>query len=240
VREALALLGLALALAACGGEGAEGRLTVFAAASLREALPRLDAEPRYVFGGSSQLAVQLADGAAADVFVSASPRVTEDLARKGVVEEPVVVASNRLVVVVPRTGSAVSTLADLARPGVKLVLGATGVPAGDYAREALPAAGLGAALENVVSLEDDVRGVVAKVALGEADAGVAYATDVRLAAEDVRAIPLPDVAQPAIAYTAAVVARSGRLEAARAYLERLAGPEGRAALRAEGFLPPRG
>jgi molybdate transport system substrate-binding protein len=239
VREALALLGLALAVAACGGGGGE-RLTVFAAASLRDALPRLDPEPRYVFGGSNKLAVQLADGAAGDVFVSASPRVTEDLARKGVVEEPVVVASNRLVVVVPRAGSAVSTLADLARPGVKLVLGATGVPAGDYAREALPAAGLGAALDNVVSLEDDVRGVVAKVALGEADAGVAYVTDVRLAAGDVRAIPLPDAAQPAIAYTAAVVARSARLEAARAYLERLAGPEGRAALRAEGFLPPRG
>lgn len=226
-------------LVGCGGASDEGGLRVFAAASLRDALPRFDADARYVFGGSSQLAVQLEDGAEGDVFVSASTAVMDALAAKGVVEEPVVIASNRLVVVVPRSGGAVRTLSDLARPGVRLVLGAPGVPAGDYAREALPKAGLAGALENVVSLEDDVKGVVAKVALGEADAGVAYVTDVRVARNEVRALSLPESAQPAIAYAAAVVARSPRVDAARRYVARLSGPDGRAALRAEGFLPPR-
>lgn len=226
-------------LVGCGGASDDGRLRVFAAASLRDALPRLDADARYVFGGSSQLAVQLEDGAEGDVFVSASTAVTDSLAAKGVVAEPVVIASNRLVVVVPRNGGAVRALSDLVQPGVRLVLGAPGVPAGDYAREALPKAGLAGALGNVVSLEDDVKGVVAKVALSEADAGVVYATDVRAARDEVRALPLPEKAQPAIAYAAAVVARSRRADAARRYVARLAGPDGQAALRAEGFLPPR-
>jgi len=237
VRRLPALLCGLLVLGGCGSDS-DDALSVFAAASLRDALPRVNEDARYVFGGSSQLAVQLRDGADGDVFVSASSSVADRLALDGVVEEPVVVASNRLVVVAPRDG-AVSTLLDLTRPGIKLVLGAVGVPAGDYAREALPRAGLDAALRNVVSLEDDVRGVVAKVALGEADAGVVYATDVDSAEGALRAVELPEAAQPAITYVAAVVATSRRVEEARRYVERLAGSVGRKALRAEGFLPPR-
>jgi molybdate transport system substrate-binding protein len=222
----------------CGGDD-DSRLTVFAAASLQDVLPRIDRGPRYVFGGSSQLAAQLRDGAPGDVFVSASEPLAEELAAAGVLERPVVVASNRLVVIVPRSGSRVGVLSDLLEPGVKLVVGAEGVPAGDYAREALPAAGLGSALGNVVSLEDDVKGVVAKVALGEADAGVAYATDARIAADRVRVIHIPEAAQPAIAYAAAVIERSPEPVSARAYIDRLVGTEGGAAFREHGFLPPR-
>lgn len=241
MKRAAAVLALCGLLAGCGGGDArddDAPLTVFAAASLREVLPEIDGSATYVFAGSNQLAVQLRDGARADVFVSASERVAAELVDAGVVEPPVTVASNRLVVVVPRASSAVAALDDLDDPGVKLVLGAVGVPAGDYAREALPAAGLEGALANVVSLEDDVRGVVAKVALGEADAGVVYATDARVASDRLRVLPLSDTAQPRIAYSAAVVDGTRFEDRARAYVDRLLGPEGNAALKAAGFLPP--
>lgn len=238
MRRALVALVVAGISAGCGGEQ-DARLTVYAAASLREALPRMEADARYIFAGSSQLAAQLRDGARADVFVSASERLAEDLAARGITDEPVVVASNRLVVITPGAPARVRDLSDLAEPGVKLVLGSEGVPVGDYAREALPRAGLGRALANVVSLEDDVRGVVAKVALGEADAGVVYATDARVAGDRVRMIGLPDGAQPRVVYAAAVVEGSRRPEEAAAYLQRLLGVEGRTAFLDGGFLPPR-
>jgi molybdate transport system substrate-binding protein len=118
---------------------------------------------------------------------------------------------------------------------VKLVLGAEGVPVGDYARESLELAGLGAALENVVSLEEDVKGVVSKVALGEADAGIVYATDVAAAGDDVLSYPISDYFQPKIRYYAAIVSPGSA--AAERYLDKLLGPEGEAALRDAGFLP---
>jgi molybdate transport system substrate-binding protein len=128
----------------------------------------------------------------------------------------------------------ITALVDLTRAGVKLVLGAEGVPIGDYAREALAAAGLNEALDQVVSLEEAVKGVLGKVALGEADAGIVYATDARAAGDDVRSFPVPQRYQPEIRYYAAVVAPG---EQARAYLELLLGDEGRAALDRAGFLP---
>ena len=213
-------------------------LTIFAAASLRDVLPEIDPLPDYVFAGSNQLAAQLRDGARADVFVSANERLATELAEAGVVGRPRMVASNLLVVVVPRSSSRVRTLDDLREPGIKLVLGANGVPAGDYARAALPVAGLESALDNVVSLEDDVSGVVAKVALGEADAGVVYATDARLAHDRVRAVPLPASAQPRIAYVAAAVTHRSKVARARTYLDLLVGERGRRAFEAAGFLPP--
>ena len=125
-------------------------------------------------------------------------------------------------------------LADLARDGVKLVLGAEGVlPAAT--RESLELAGLGAALDEIVSLEDDVKGVVAKVALGEADAGIVYATDVGAAGDDVRSHRISGYFQPEIAYYAALVSPAS--ERGRDYLERLLAEEGQAALRAAGFRP---
>jgi len=174
--------------------------------------------------------------ARADVILSASPKPLADLQADGLVEEPVAFASNRLVVVAPRSNPGkVTHFADLARDGVKLVLGAEGVPVGDYAREALELAGLGAALDNVVSLEDDVKGVVGKVALGEADAGVVYATDVAAAGDDLRSYRISDYFQPEIAYYAALVSPGS--EQGRDYLERLLGGEGQAALRTAGFRP---
>jgi molybdate transport system substrate-binding protein len=233
VRPAAALA--ALLLAGCGGGNANAdEATVFAASSLADVAPAVDPDATVVLGGSNDLAAQIRDGADADVFLSASATPVEELQAAGLVGEPVAFASNRLVVVVPAEG-AVAQLADLARPGTKLVLGAEGVPAGDYAREALAAAGLDAALERVVSLEDDVKGVLGKVALGEADAGIVYATDAKAAGDDVRTVAIPERWQPEIRYFAALVEPASG--AGRAYLGRLQGEEGLGALSEAGFLP---
>jgi molybdate transport system substrate-binding protein len=232
---ALAVVVVAL-VAGCGDSG-DAQLDVFAASSLRDVAPEVDDAPRYTFAGSDELAAQIRDGAPVDVFLSASGAPMEELRSDGLVEAPVVFASNRLVVVVPAGNPAgLEEFGDLARPGVKLILGGEGVPIGDYAREALSAAGLEAALENVVSLEQDVKGVLGKVALGEADAGIVYATDVRAAAEDVRELAIPDGVQPDVRYYAAVVT-AGETDRATEFVERLAGDEGADALRAAGFLP---
>jgi molybdate transport system substrate-binding protein len=233
-----AALAAALLLAGCGGaEGDGDEATVFAASSLADVAPAVDPDATVVLGGSNDLAAQIRDGADADVFLSASAMPVEDLRAAGLVREPVAFASNRLVVVVPAGGTA-TRLADLARPGTKLVLGAEGVPVGDYAREALAAAGLDAALERVVSLEDDVKGVLGKVALGEADAGIVYATDAKAAGDDVRSLAIPERWQPEIRYYAALVEPASG--AGRAYLDRLQGEAGLDALSGAGFLPAPG
>ena len=241
MRRAL-LLCLAALLAGCGGDdadsGADGApIDVFAASSLRDVLPALAAEPRYTFAGSDELAAQIRDGAGADLFLSASATPVEELRGADLLEEPVAFASNRLVVVVPAGDPAgVGSFQGLARGGLKLVLGGEGVPIGDYAREALAAGGLQGALDNVVSLEQDVKGVLGKVALGEADAGIVYATDVAAAGDDVEAIEVPDDVQPEVRYYGAVVT-GGDEDAARDLLDTLLGEDGAEALRAAGFVP---
>lgn len=231
------VLAAALALAGCGGGEPEGAV-VLAAASLGDVAAEIDPEATVVAGGSNDLAAQIRDGAEADVFLSASAAPVEELREAGLVAEPVAFASNRLVLVVSIEVEAgrIEDLADLARGDVTLVLGADGVPAGDYAREALAAAGLAGRVD-VVSLEDDVKGVLGKVALGEADAGIVYATDARAAAGKARPVAIPNELQPEIRYWAAAVdPPSAR---ARAYLERLLGPAGRELLHAAGFEPLR-
>lgn len=118
------------------------------------------------------------------------------------------------------------------------MVAAPGVPVGDYTRTVLRTLGLEAALERVVSEEADVTVVVAKVALGEADAGFAYATDVPPVRGEVRAIAVPRSAQPAIRYQVAVVTASKHAEAARRFVAALTGPRGRAAMRRAGFVAP--
>ena len=234
---AIAVVVAAAVLIAGCGDSDDGPLEVFAASSLRDVAPKVDRAPRYTFAGSDELAAQIRDGAPADVFLSASGTPVQELRAAGLVEAPFVFASNRLVVVVPAANPAgLNAFAELARPGLKLVLGGEGVPIGDYAREALAAAGLEAALENVVSLEQDVKGVLGKVALGEADAGIVYATDVRAAADDVRELAIPDEVQPDVRYYAAVVS-AGDVERAAEFVRRLAREEGAGALRAAAFLP---
>ena len=223
---------LAVLAAGCGGGGGE-EPTVFAAASLGEVLPEIDSEARYSFGGSDELAAQIRSGAPADVFLSASPKYPDELHEDGLVQEPRMFATNRLVAIARRGYE--GDLASLADAGVKVVVAGEGVPAGDYARDALQALGLEGVLANVVSEEDDVKGVVAKVALGEADAGFVYATDVASVADDVRVLEVPDSAQPRIEYAVAIV-RPGA--AAEAFVDALFSADGRAALQAAGFGTP--
>jgi len=223
-----------LLLPACGGGSGSEPLVVFAASSLGEVAPQIEPEATVVLGGSNELAAQLRDGAAAGVFLSASSKPVEELRAAGIVERPIAFASNRLVVVTPPDDRAAASLADLERPGTKVVLGGEGVPVGDYARQALRAAGLERALTRVVSLEADANGVLGKVALGEADAGIVYATDARAARGKVRSFPVPARYQPRIRYYAALVSPGS--ESARRWLDRLLGEVGRAALRRGGFL----
>lgn len=238
---ALALAAGAAAMTACGSssDDATGRPTVLAAASLADVLPRIQPAARFSFGGSDHLAFQLAQGAPADVLVSASPRYTQALFRRGLVRRPRAVATNAVVMVVPRANPAgITRLQQVARPGVKLVMAAPGVPAGDYARTALRTLGLAGALGNVASQEPDVKGVLAKVAYGDADAGFVYATDARTAPDAVRVFRLPPSAAPRALYEAAVVSGSRQPRAAQAFVDALASPDGRSRLRAAGFGVP--
>ena len=217
------------------------RLTVLAAASLTEVLPRIDAEPAYSFGGSNQLAFQIRQGAPADVFASASREFTQGLFRGRLVERPRTFARNSLVLAVPTSNPArLKTVFDLRRRAkVRLVIGTPQVPAGAYARQVLRRLGLTAVLTKVVSEEPDVKSIVGKLALGEADAGFVYRTDVRPVATRVRALALPDRAQPDIRYEVAVVKRSLERTAARRYADNLGrSKSARALLKQAGFKAP--
>lgn len=229
-----------LASGCSGGEaGAGGSLTVYAAASLTEVLEGVDHDARFNFAGSDELATQIREGAPADVYASASARHPRELHEEGLVDEPRVFATNRLVVVVPPDNPArIRRLDDLSRAGVAVVVGADGVPVGDYTRDALERAGREDVLANVVSREEDVRGVLGKVRLGEADAGFVYGTDARAAGDDVRVVELPASARTEIEYAVAVVTATTRRAAAEAFVGRLLGEDGRRTLREAGFGLP--
>ena len=218
---------------------AKGRLSVFAAASLTEAFPAIDGRPRYNFGGSDRLAFQIQQGAPADVFAAASPKYAEQLYRQGLVQKPIQFATNTLVLIVPKSNpAAIHSVTDLTKPGVKLVIGDAGVPVGSYTRTVLNNLGISAAaLKNVVSQETDVKGVVGKVLLGQADAGFVYATDVKPVLGKVGVIRLRESAQPHVVYEVAVVNNAPHLQAAYAFVTRLIRAQGQRALVKYGFGP---
>lgn len=237
----LVVAALAVGTAAAGTRGAtEGPATVLAAASLAEVLQKLDPSARVSFGGSNQLAQQARQGFPFDVFLSASRLYTQALFTDGIVRKPVAFATNSLVLIVPRRNPArIATVEDLARrPRLRLVVAGPKVPIGLYTREVLKRLGLLRVLRKTVSLEPDVKGIVGKVVLGEADAGFVYATDVRPVAGRVRAITFPRRAQPTVVYEAAIAAKPRDLEAAQAFLIALLGSDGRRELRAAGFGLP--
>ena len=215
--------------------------TVFAAASLSNVFPQIDRTPRYSFAGSDQLALQLRQGAPADVYAAASPKYVDLLHREGLVRKPVVFATNRLVVLVPRTNPGrIRSVYDLRRSGLRVVIGDRNVPIGTYTRRLLAMLGITAGvLKNVVSQEADVKGIVAKVALGEADAGFVYATDAKPVAKRVRVVALPARAQPSIRYEIALVKAAPHPAAARAFVQRVLSVRARLLLRRAGFGLPR-
>jgi molybdate transport system substrate-binding protein len=241
MRKVVAGLLVAAALFVPASAGARNGITVFAAASLTQVLLRIDASPRYSFAGSDQLALQIQQGAPADVYAAASPKYPELLAHQGLLRKPRVFATNRLVVVVPRPNPArIGSVYDLRRRGVKVVIGDATVPVGSYTRQILDTLGLKSdVLANVVSEETDVKGIVAKVALGEADAGFVYATDARPVARRVKVVGLPGWAQPPIRYEIAVTRSTKRAAAAQAFVSRVLSKRGRLILRRAGFGLPK-
>lgn len=212
-------------------------LTVFAAASLTNVLPAIDHHPRYSFAGSNALAAQIQQGAPADVFASANTAIPKQLYEAGLVEKPIVFTRNELILIVPKSNPAhIHSVYDLRRNGIKLDVAAPGVPVGDYTRTVLHNLDLDAALENIVSNETDVREVLAKVALGEADAGLVYTTDARAVRGKVATIGIRWSAQPIVRYAVAVVKSSKHAAAARAYVKKLLRPGAQRKLLAAGFL----
>jgi molybdate transport system substrate-binding protein len=234
---ASALVALALPPAVSGGTP----ITVFAAASLTEVLPRIDKTPRYSFAGSDQLALQIRQGAPADVFAAASPQYTRLLYRDGLALKPVAFATNKLIVLVPRSNPAgIHSVYDLRRVGVKIVIGDRTVPIGAYTRQILDTLGITADVtKNVVSEETDVKGIVTKVALGEADAGFVYRTDAKPVSPRTRTVALPNWAQPAVRYEVAVVKASPHPAAAKAFVKRMISKRGRLLLASAGFGLPK-
>lgn len=245
-------LALALVVAGgCGGGGTGGRavLDVFAAASLTEALTALSpafeagspgVDVRFTFGSSSALARQIEDGAPADVFASADEATMARVVATGRATDPKVVARNRLAIAVaPGNPLGVGRLADLARPDLTVVLCAPDVPCGRLARAALGAAGVAV---RPASLEENVKAVLARVTLGEADAGMVYVTDVRAAGGRAEAVAVDAavVADPALeaVYPMAVVAGADPALAARAFVAFTRSAAGQRFLAAAGFRRP--
>ena len=228
---------LVLPAATVAEPSASGRLTVFAAASLTQVFPRINRAPRYSFSGSDQLAFQIQQGAPADVYAAASPRYPEQLYKQGLVQKPIAFATNSLIVLLPRSNPAhIRSVFDLTKPGVKVVIAEPSVPVGAYTLTVLENLGItSGVMRNVVSRESDVKGVVGKVVLGEADAGFVYKTDARPVRGKVKTIGLRPSAQPRVVYEVAVVKRSRHLKAAYRYVTQLVRPRAQSMLAANGF-----
>lgn len=236
----------------------EGNLTIFAAASLTDAFNELKARIEratpgatitYQFAASSTLRQQLEQGAGADLFASADQPQMDAAKRGGAIAgDERVFAQNKLVIIVPADNPrGIAASQDLAKPGVKLVLTNSQVPIGAYAREALgkmagdsafDAGFAGRVLANLVSEEPNVRQVVAKVQLGEGDAGIVYSSDVTPAVRgQLRAIPIPDQFNVIARYPIAVVRGAANEAGARAFIDYLLSAEGQAILEQNGFIP---
>jgi molybdate transport system substrate-binding protein len=214
------------------------KLTVYAAASLTNVFPQIDSSPQYSFGGSNTLAAQIQLGAPADVFASANTALPIQLYQKGLCTQPVVFTRNTLVLIIPKSNpAAIHSVYDLQKSGVKLDVAAVGVPVGSYTRQILKNMALTSVLDNVVSNETDVREVLAKVALGEADAGFVYSTDAKTVPGQVTVLKLPAWAQPKVQYGICVVKSSPNAVAGQAFVKKVLSKAGQAKLLAAGFLP---
>ncbi len=229
---------------------------MFAAASLTDAFNEIGAEfgaahpgvtLAFQFAGSQALRTQIEAGAQADVFASATAKEMDTLVAGGQVDAsaPLIFLTNQLVVILPADNpAALDGLDGLAAPGLKLVLAAEEVPVGNYARQSLELmnAQYGAdfserVLSNVVSNEDNVKQVVAKVQLGEADAGIVYTSDA-VAAPELRQIQIPAGLNIIAKYPVAPLAGSPNADLAGDFIAFVLSADGRAILKKWGFLPP--
>jgi molybdate transport system substrate-binding protein len=248
-RLAAVLAAVALALAGCGGDepsggsSAPGELKVFAAASLTAAFSELGerftaasggTKVTFNFAGSQALATQVQQGAPADVFASADTTNMDKVRDLVGTRQPF--ASNLLAIVVEKGNPrGVRTLGDLASSDLKVVLAAEEVPAGRYAKQVLDRAGVRV---QAVSQEDNVKAVVTKVSLGEADAGIVYVTDVTAGGDKVAGVDIPQDQNVVATYPIATVKASRAQDQAQAFLDLVLSGEGRRVLEEHGFLPP--
>jgi molybdate transport system substrate-binding protein len=249
-RAALSLLGVAVVLAGCAGDddaasASGGELIVSAAASLEPAFTVYAEEEGFdakqSFAGSDELAAQIRQGLRPDVYAAANTALPDELHAEGLVQEPVVFATNRLVLAVPSDSDQIRSLDDLTAEDLALAIGEDGVPVGDYTREVL--GGLGPAeeeaiLANVRSEEPDVAGIVGKLTQGAVDAGFVYITDVVATEGALEAIELPAKLQPDVAYGAAVVEDAENPDEAQRFVDGLLEGAGAQALLDAGFEPP--
>jgi molybdate transport system substrate-binding protein len=236
-------------------------LHVFAAASLTEAFGEIGqdftaahpgTEVVFNFAGSNQLATQIGAGAPGDVFASANNTQMNMAIESGRIISGTqrTFVRNRLVVITPADNPAgLTVLADLAVPGTKIVFAAQEVPVGQYTLDFLDKAAADGALgagykdaviANVVSYEENVRAVLAKIVLGEADAGVVYTSDVGAAAEDVNQIEIPDALNTIASYPIAALNDSPNPKLAQQFVDYVLAPEGQQDLAVYGFIPTTG
>lgn len=255
-RAVVAMLTTALLvpLAACGGDdnddggatkggGDRVELTVLAAASLTDVFKAAgkayqDSHPgttvKFSFAGSQELAAQVRQGIDADALVTADTTTMEGL--RSDTGTPAVIARNRLVIAVGEGNPhRIDTLEDLTDGKLKVVLAAPEVPAGRYSERVLDAQDLDV---RAVSEEPNVRAVLSKVALGEADAGLVYATDAAAESGKVDAVTIPDDQNAIASYPAATLKESSRAGAAAEFVKWLSGPEAQRILREAGFQKP--
>jgi molybdate transport system substrate-binding protein len=234
---------LIVAAVALMAPAAAQALNVYAATSLSNVFPALNKSPRYSFGGSNTLQLQIERGAPADVFASASPTEAQALFRQGLCDRPVTFAINRLVLLIPNANPGnVTSVYSLRSGGRRLSIGTAGVPIGAYTRQLLRRMRLSGVLTaNRVSQQTNVGQVASQVALGSADAGFVYYTDGLAVKDRTRMISLPKWAQPPVRYQICTVKRAGTDTAgAKAFIDQVTGKAGRGALKAYGFgLPPR-
>ena len=230
----------------------ERELIVFAAASLRNAFEELGQEFRrthpgvelsFNFAGSQELRTQIEHGAPADVFASADAQHMDSLSGQDLVRPAARFARNRLVVIVPEGATAVQRLQDL--PAARrIVIGGPDVPIGRYTRQMLARATAawpgfeGKVMAQVASQELNVRQILAKISLGEGDAGIVYRTDAATAPDKVDAIAIPPEIDVVAEYPIAVLARAPHPGLAQAWIEHVQSPAGQAVLVRAGFEPP--
>ena len=253
LRVALAAVALLTALAAaCGGGsssssggsgGGGGTLTVFAASSLTDAFTKLGTtfqqqhpgwKLRFEFLGSDQLAAQIEQGDPADVFAAASTKYPEQLQSESLLGKTTDFATNTLVLAVPPDNPAgVSSVNDLGN--AKLVIGDSSVPIGAYTEQVLGNLGIDIGSLNVVSREQKVTDIVAKLELGEADAGFIYTSDAKTAGDKLKAFKLPAKAQATATYPIGIVTGSKNAKAAQQWINLVMSPQGQTVLTDDGF-----
>jgi molybdate transport system substrate-binding protein len=240
-------------VAACGSSAAatsssptrlSGSASVFAAASLTAAFNALGASFQsanpgvtmtFNFAGTPTLVTQIEQGAPADVFASADTTNMDKLKADGFISgDPKVFARNKLEIVVAYGNPmGINSLADLAKPGVIYISEGPTVPAGKYSLQALQMAGVKVTPK---SLETDVKSVVSKVELGEADAGIVYTTDVTAAGSKVQGVPIPDAENVIATYPIVTVKASKNMAVANAFIAYVLSTEGQTKLQSFGFL----